>query len=148
MFIPCFVCDFEAPETYECVRKHGKLWWERFNSGTKRCEVRDDDENNQECGVCARLYYTEKRPTLGYKPGCLHYVFSWIYDVRPSNDGKFKQTCSKMDHCRTSYKTKIEEACGGEKRGKCRSVYGSYSCDCYRSFHGRDCNDQGYDERG
>lgn len=151
MFIPCFVCDFKGPESYECVRKHGKLWWEHFNYGPKRCEVRDDDENNQECGVCARLYYTNQSPILGYNPGCRHFVFSWVYDVRSSEGGKFKQTCSKLDHCRTSFKANesmIEKVCGGEKRGKCRSVYGSYSCNCYRPFEGRDCNDDRYDERG
>lgn len=151
IFIPCLVCGIETPKNYECVRKHGHLWWERLDSGTKRCEVRDDDENNQECGVCARIYYTYKSPGLGYKPGCQHYVFSWVYDIRSRKGGKFEQTCDQMDHCSISYRANesmIEKVCGGEKRGKCRSVYGSYTCNCYRPFLGRDCNDEGRDEKG
>lgn len=154
MFIPRFVFGVEddgiSPESYECARKHGHLWWERFHDGRKRCEVLNDNEENEECGVCGRRFYGDIRDENGKYPGCFHFAMGWKYDVIRLKSLKFGQTCNKMDHCHISYKAKslstLKNVCGGGNRGRCRSVYGSYTCDCKRSFHGRDCDDKGLDE--
>lgn len=155
MFIPRFVFgvddDGVSPRSYDCARKHGHLWWERFHYGRNRCEVLNDKEENEECGVCGRLSYRYTSVEKGKYPGCFHFAMGWKYDVIRRNSTKFSQTCNKMDHCDISYKadfSSIEKVCGGGNRGRCRSVYGSYTCDCKRSFHGRDCNDKGLDEEG
>lgn len=154
MFIPRFVFGVEddgvSPESYECARKHGHLWWERFHYGSKRCEILNEKEENEECGVCGRRFYGDYSEEKGKDPGCFHFAMSWKYDVIRLKTKTFSQTCNKMDHCAISYKAdlaSIQKVCGGN-RGRCRSVYGSYTCDCKRSFHGRDCDDKELDEEG
>lgn len=153
MYIPCYLNQVNPPHSNECVRKHGHLWWERFHDGPRRCEVLDDNEKNEECGVCGRpgYFYNDSLSKRYRDPGCWHFALGWLYDVVLRKDSSYYQACHKMDHCRISYlanKSMIAKVCGGEERGICRSVYGSYTCNCKRSFQGRDCEYRDLDGKG
>lgn len=139
LFIPC-VENIE-PITYRCYRKPGDLWWERYGSGTERCEVAYNNNDNEECGICGRKCYT--CPASAYSnSSCWHFMLSWRYNF--IGETSSEQECIKMDHCSVSYRASeaaISKVCGGETRGQCRSAYGSYTCECKDSFQGRDCGD-------
>lgn len=139
LFIPCFE-NFE-PITYGCFRSPGHLWWERYGSGIDRCEVADNNDDNEECGICGRKCYN-CASSIYSKSSCWHFNLSWLYDFQGKKSTE--QECIKMDHCSVSYRAteaSIKKVCGGEMRGRCRSAYGSYTCECKESFQGRDCTD-------